>query len=58
MCCYNVEIRVLIIDKASRDLLYEECKRCDKEDTMLWITLKLLKLKASKGGQRVVSKLS
>jgi hypothetical protein len=38
-----------MLDKASRDLLYEECKGCDKEHTVLWIALELLKLKASSG---------
>jgi hypothetical protein len=38
-----------MLDKASRDLLYEECKGCDKERTMLWMMLELLKLKASSG---------
>jgi hypothetical protein len=33
----------------SRDLLYEECKGCHKEHTVLWMTLELLKLKASNG---------
>jgi hypothetical protein len=28
-------------------LLYEECKGCHKEHTVLWMTLELLKLKAS-----------
>jgi hypothetical protein len=37
------------LDKASRDLLYEECKGCNKERTVLWMTLELLKLKASNG---------
>jgi hypothetical protein len=37
------------INKALRDLLYEECKGCHKEHTVLWITLELLKLKASNG---------
>jgi hypothetical protein len=37
------------LNKASRDLLYEECKGCHKEHTMLWMTLELLKLKASNG---------
>jgi hypothetical protein len=37
------------LDKASRDLLYEECKGCHKEHTVLWMTLELLKLKASNG---------
>jgi hypothetical protein len=36
-----------MLDKESIDLLYEECKGCDKEDTMLWMTLELLKWKAS-----------
>ena len=38
-----------MLDKASRDLLYKECKGCDKEHTVLWMTLELLKLKASNG---------
>jgi hypothetical protein len=38
-----------MLDKASRDLLYEECKGCDKKHTVLWIMLELLKLKASGG---------
>jgi hypothetical protein len=38
-----------MLDKASRDLLYEECKRCDKEYTLLWMMLELMKLKASSG---------
>jgi hypothetical protein len=29
-------------------LLYEECKGCDKDHTVLWMTLELLKLKASR----------
>jgi hypothetical protein len=37
------------LNKASRDLLYEECKGCHKEHTVLWMTLQLLKLKASNG---------
>jgi hypothetical protein len=37
------------LEKASRDLLYEECKRCPKEHMMLWMTLELLKLGASSG---------
>jgi hypothetical protein len=36
-----------MLDKASRDLLYEECKGCDKEHMVLWMTLELLKLKAT-----------
>jgi hypothetical protein len=37
------------LNKASRDLLYDECKGCHKEHIVLWMTLKLLKLKASNG---------
>jgi hypothetical protein len=37
------------LDKASRDLLYQECKGCHKKHTILWMTLELLKLKASNG---------
>jgi hypothetical protein len=37
------------LNKLSRDILYEECKWCHKEHTMLWMTLELLKLKASNG---------
>jgi hypothetical protein len=36
-----------MLDKSSRDLLYEECKGCDKEHTVLWMTLELMKLKAT-----------
>jgi hypothetical protein len=53
MCCYKEEIRVFdnfeMLDKASRNLLYEECKWCDKEHMVLWITLELIKLKATNG---------
>jgi hypothetical protein len=35
------------LDKASRDLLYEEYKGCHNEHTVLWMTLELHKLKAS-----------
>jgi hypothetical protein len=35
------------LDKASIDLLYEECKGCDKEHTLLFMVLELMKLKAS-----------
>jgi hypothetical protein len=35
-----------VLDKALRDLLYEECKGFDKEHTVLWMTLELMKLKA------------
>jgi hypothetical protein len=41
----NIEI----LNKASRDLLYKECKGFHKEHTVLWMTLGLLKLKASNG---------
>jgi hypothetical protein len=37
------------LDKMWRDHLYEECKECDKEHTVLWMTFELLKLKASNG---------
>jgi hypothetical protein len=37
------------LDKALRDLLYEECKGCDKKHMVLWMTVELLKLKASNG---------
>jgi hypothetical protein len=37
-----------MLDKASRDL-YEECQGCDKKHTVLWMTIELLKLKASNG---------
>jgi hypothetical protein len=38
-----------MLDKALRDLLYKECKGCDKEHMVLWMMLELLKLKASNG---------
>jgi hypothetical protein len=38
-----------MLDKASRVLLYEECKGCDKEHMVLWMTLELMKLKATSG---------
>jgi hypothetical protein len=38
-----------MLDKALKDLLYEECKGCDKEHTVLWIMLELMKLKATSG---------
>jgi hypothetical protein len=37
------------LNKALRYLLYEECKGCHKEHMVLWMTLELLKLKASNG---------
>jgi hypothetical protein len=52
MCCYNVGKgfnNFETLDKSSRDLLYEECKGCHKEHMVLWMALKLLKLKASNG---------
>jgi hypothetical protein len=38
-----------MLDKVSRDLLYKECKWCDKEHTVLWMMLELMKLKATSG---------
>jgi hypothetical protein len=38
-----------MLDKVSKDLLYEECKGCDKEHTMLWMAFMLLKLNATSG---------
>jgi hypothetical protein len=35
------------LNKASRNILYEECKGCHKEHMVLWMILELLKLKAS-----------
>jgi hypothetical protein len=35
------------LNKALGDLLYEECKGCHKKHMVLWMTLELLKLKAS-----------
>jgi hypothetical protein len=37
------------LNKASRDLLYEEFKGCHKQHTVLWMTFELLKLKSSNG---------
>jgi hypothetical protein len=37
-----------MLDKTSRDF-YEECKGCDKEHTVLWMMLQLIKLKATSG---------
>jgi hypothetical protein len=42
---YNFEM----LDKVLRDILYEECKGCDKEHMVLWMTPKLMKLKATSG---------
>jgi hypothetical protein len=38
-----------MLDKASRDPLYKQCKGCDKEHTVLWMMLELMKLKATSG---------
>jgi hypothetical protein len=35
--------------KALKDLLYEKCKACDKEHTVLWMTFELIKLKTTNG---------
>jgi hypothetical protein len=44
-CFNNSEM----LDKASKDHLYEECKGCDKKQMVLWMTLELMKLKATSG---------
>jgi hypothetical protein len=53
MCCYKEKNKGFdnfeMLDKALRDLLYEECKGCDKEHMVLWMTLELMKLKATSG---------
>jgi hypothetical protein len=36
-----------MLHKALRDLLYEKCKGCDKEHTVLWMRLELMNLKAT-----------
>jgi hypothetical protein len=33
-----------MFDKASRDILCEECKGCAKKHTVLWMTVELLNL--------------
>jgi hypothetical protein len=38
-----------MFDKVSRHLIYMECKGSDREHTVLWMMLELLKLKASNG---------
>jgi hypothetical protein len=38
---------LVMLDKASRELLYKECKGCDKEHMVLCMTLELMKLKAT-----------
>jgi hypothetical protein len=38
-----------ILDKSSREPLYDESNGCDKEFTRLRVVLELLKLKASHG---------
>jgi hypothetical protein len=30
-----------MLDKVLKNLLYKECKWCDKEHTVLWMTLEL-----------------
>jgi hypothetical protein len=37
------------LNKVLRDLLYEECKGCHKEHTVLWMTREIQKLKAING---------
>ena len=37
------------LDKASKNLLFEEAKGCGKDCTVLWMTLELMKLKACYG---------
>jgi hypothetical protein len=44
-CFNNFEM----LDKASKDHLYEECKGCDKKHAVLWMMLELMKLKATSG---------
>jgi hypothetical protein len=41
------ELMCNVAPDALRDLLYEECKRCDKEHKVLWMRLELMKLKAT-----------
>jgi hypothetical protein len=38
-----------ILEKSSKDLLYDESNGCGKEFTQLRVVLELLKLKASRG---------
>jgi hypothetical protein len=48
--CRNKDFdNVETLNKVSRDLLYEECKGCQKEHTVLWMALELPKVKASNG---------
>jgi hypothetical protein len=47
-----------MLDKALRDLLYEECKGCGKEHMVLWMTLELMKLKATSGWSDTGSRFS
>jgi hypothetical protein len=44
-CFHNFEM----LDKASIDLLFEECKRCGKKHSVLWMTLELMKFMATSG---------
>jgi hypothetical protein len=46
------------LNKASRDLFYEECKGCHKKHTVLWMTLELLNGRLAMGGQTIISRLS
>jgi hypothetical protein len=54
MCWYNAKHKGFdyfeTLDKAPRDLIYDECKGYHKEDMVLLMTLQLLKLMASNGG--------
>jgi hypothetical protein len=36
-----------MLDKTSRNLLFKKCKWCNKEHTVLWMMLELMKLKAT-----------
>jgi hypothetical protein len=38
-----------MLDKMLRNVLYEECKGSDKEHTVLWMMLELMKLNATSG---------
>jgi hypothetical protein len=38
-----------MLDKELKDLLYEECKWCDEEHIVLWMTLELMKFGATSG---------
>jgi hypothetical protein len=48
--CRNKSFNIFeTFDKALRELLYDGCKEYDKQHTVLWMRLELLKLKASNG---------